>query len=91
MKCPYPNCEYNTDTEIAADGSIEFKLQLLSIHERGVHPVNTQPVQPVAPSVEFLASFKLGIQVFKLIIFYLSERLLERGATGDGGRFIQRH
>ena len=60
MKCPYPNCEYNTDTEIAADGSIEFKLQLLSIHERGVHP--TQPVQPAAPRMEKFTRPKLELK-----------------------------
>ena len=44
MKCPYPNCEYNTDAEIAADGSIELKLQLLGIHERGMHPIIRLPL-----------------------------------------------
>ena len=62
MKCPSPNCEYNTDTEIAADGSIEFKLQLLSIHERIVHSTNIQPVQPAAPRMEKFTRPKLELK-----------------------------
>ena len=34
-------------------------------------------------TVESLASFKLGIKVFRTNNFYLQERLLERGATGQ--------
>ena len=62
MKCPYPDCGYNTDAEIAADGSIELKLQLLGIHERGMHPINTQPVQQAAPRTEKFSRPKLELK-----------------------------
>ena len=62
MKCPYPDCGYNTDAEIAADGSIELKLQLLSIHERGVHPIITQSVQQAAPRTEKFSRPKLELK-----------------------------
>ena len=62
MKCPYPSCDYDTGTEIPEDGSIELKLQLLGIHERGVHPINTQPVQQAAPRTEKFSRPKLELK-----------------------------
>ena len=62
MKCPYPSCDYDTGTEIPEDGSIELKLQLLGIHERGVLPINTQPVQQAAPRTEKFSRPKLELK-----------------------------
>ena len=42
------------------------------------------------PGVESLASFKLGIKVFRTNNFYLQERRLKGEQQGNAGRFFER-